>query len=168
MEDTRGKGAVRARDGLLGTRSAGEVDATDLHAGFILSLVVPPLLAPTPMQVVRMATSNAAEDDLRAQEFYNVTVEISFHFDPETDEPHIYRHDVTEGEVEEVLSRPGEDRPGRERSRVVIGQTRSGRHLRVIYVPDPEPSSVFVITAYELRGRPLIAYRRRKRARSKR
>jgi hypothetical protein len=34
--------------------------------------------------------------------------------------------------------------------------------LRVIYVPDPEPDSIFVITAYELRGKPLIAYRRRR------
>ncbi|MDY7034270.1 MAG: hypothetical protein SVY10_20490 [Thermodesulfobacteriota bacterium] len=29
-------------------------------------------------------------------------------------------------------------------------QTRGGRYLRVIYVPDPSPDSVFVITAYAL------------------
>ena len=80
--------------------------------------------------------------------------------DPETDVPHIYRHDVSEEEVEEILRRPGEDRPGREGSRVAIGRTSHGRYLRVIYVSDPEPDSVFVITAYELRGKPLIAYRR--------
>ncbi len=40
---------------------------------------------------------------------------------------------------------------------------RRRRHLRVIYVPDPEPESVFVITAYELTGKPLLAYRRRRR-----
>jgi hypothetical protein len=39
--------------------------------------------------------------------------------------------------------------------------------LRVIYVPDPEPQSVFVMTAYELSGRPLVAYRRRRRRRGK-
>jgi hypothetical protein len=61
------------------------------------------------------------------------------------------------------LRRPGEDRPGREGARVAIGQTHAGRYLRVIYVPDPEPDSVFVITAYELKGKPLTAYRRRKR-----
>ena len=33
--------------------------------------------------------------------------------------------------------------------------------LRVIYVPEPE--GVFVITAYELTGKPLAAYRRRRR-----
>ena len=60
-----------------------------------------------------------------------------------------------------MLLSPGEDRPGREDSRVVIGKTRAGRYLRVIYVPDPEPESVFVITAFELRGKPLFAYRRR-------
>ena len=41
-------------------------------------------------------------------------------------------------------------------------------YLRVIYVPDPEPESVFVITAYELRGKPLFAYRRRIRRKGKR
>jgi hypothetical protein len=72
---------------------------------------------------------------------------------------------VSEDEVEDVLRAPGEDRPGREGSRVALGQTRAGRYLRVIYVPDPEPQSVFVITAYELSGRPLAAYRRRRRRR---
>jgi hypothetical protein len=90
---------------------------------------------------------------------------IRFYIDPETGLPHIYRHEVDESEVEDVLSRPGEDRPGYEGTRVAIGSTRAGRYLRVIYVPDPEPNSVFVITAYELRGKPLAAYRRRLRRR---
>jgi len=88
---------------------------------------------------------------------------IRFYLDPETGQPHIYNHGVNEKEVEEVLSRTGEDRPGREGSRIAIGQTLSGRYLRVIYVPDPQPNSVFVITAYELKGKPLIAYRRRRK-----
>ena len=90
---------------------------------------------------------------------------VRFYMDLETNRPHIYQHKVTEREVEDVLSRPGEDRPGREESRVAIGQTRDGRYLRVIYVPDPEPDSVFVITAYDLRGKALLAYRRRRRRR---
>jgi hypothetical protein len=90
-------------------------------------------------------------------------MDIRFYRDPATGEPHIYNHGVTEDEVEDVLRRPGEDRLGREGSRVAIGQTRTGRFLRVIYVPDPEPESIFVITAYELRGKPLTAYRRRQR-----
>jgi len=77
--------------------------------------------------------------------------------------PHIYKHNVSEVEVEDVLSRPGEDRPGKEGSRIAMGQTRAGRYLRVIYVPDPQPNSVFVIAAYELSGKPLKAYRRRLR-----
>jgi hypothetical protein len=90
-------------------------------------------------------------------------MDIRFYRDPTTGEPHIYNHGVTEDEVEDVLRRPGEDRLGREGARVAIGQTRAGRCLRVIYVPDPEPASLFVITAYELRGKPLTAYRRRQR-----
>lgn len=93
---------------------------------------------------------------------------IRFYLDPETGVPHIYRHGVDEDEVADVLAHPGEDRQGQEESRVAIGQTRAGRYLRVIYVADPEPDSVFVITAYELRGKPLAAYRRRLRRRGKR
>ena len=90
---------------------------------------------------------------------------VRFYVDPATGHSHVRNHNVTEEEVEEVLKSPGEDRPGRENSRVAIGQTDAGRHLRVIYVPDPEPESVFVITAYELQGKPLKAYRRRQRKR---
>jgi hypothetical protein len=88
---------------------------------------------------------------------------IRYYIDPMTDLPHIYNHDVTEVEVEEVLTRPGEDRQGEEGSRVAVGQTMVGRYLRVIYVLDPQPSNVFVITAYELHGKALTAYRRRRR-----
>ncbi|HEV2844150.1 MAG TPA: hypothetical protein VG477_04825, partial [Thermoanaerobaculia bacterium] len=70
-------------------------------------------------------------------------MEIRFYIDPETGEPHIYNHDVTEEEVEDVLSHPIEDRPSRKDSRMATGQTQAGRHLRVAYVPDPEPGSVF-------------------------
>lgn len=63
----------------------------------------------------------------------------------------------------DVLEKPAEDRPGREGSRVALGQTNAGRYLRVIYVTDPAPDSVFVITAYELTGKPLAAYRKRRR-----
>jgi uncharacterized DUF497 family protein len=92
-------------------------------------------------------------------------MKIRFYIDSETRLPHIYNHGVQEHEVEDVLRKPGEDRPGKENSRIAIGQTNAGRYLRVIYVPDPEPNSVFVITAYELMGKPLKAYRRRSRRR---
>jgi hypothetical protein len=92
-------------------------------------------------------------------------MKIRFYIDPETHLPHIYNHEVREDEVEDVLRKPGEDRPGKENSRIAIGQTKGGRYLRVIYVPDPEPDSVFVITAYELMGKPRKAYRRRSRRR---
>lgn len=95
-------------------------------------------------------------------------MKVRCYIDPETDEPHIYNHAVDESEVEDVLERPGEDRAGRDDSRVAIGQTRGGRFLRVIYVADPEPDSVFVITAYELVGKPLLAYRRRRRKKGRR
>ena len=80
-----------------------------------------------------------------------------------TGAPHIHNHHVDEDEVTDVLGKASEDRPGREGSRVALGQTSAGRYLRVVYVPDPKLDSVFLITAYELTGRPLAAYRRRRR-----
>ena len=94
-------------------------------------------------------------------------MELRFYIDPETGFPHIHSHGVEEEEVDEVLASPGEDRPGREGSRVAIGRTGGGRFIRVIYVPDPVPDQAFVITAYELSGKPLAAYRRRVRRRSR-
>ncbi len=74
---------------------------------------------------------------------------------------------MRKNEVADVLRKTGEDRPGKENSRIAIGQTKGGRYLRVIYVPDPEPDSVFLISVYELRGKILKAYRRRSRRRKK-
>lgn len=88
---------------------------------------------------------------------------VRFYVDPRTGLPHIYDHNVTEAEIEQVLGRPGEDRPGAEGARIALGQTEAGRYLRIIYVPDPEPDGVFVITAYTLEGKPLTAYKRRRR-----
>jgi uncharacterized protein DUF4258 len=90
-------------------------------------------------------------------------VELRFFIDPASGQPHIYGHDVTEAEVEDVLSRPIEDRPGTEGSRVALGQTEAGRYLKVIYVTDPAPGSLFVITAYELGPKALKALRRRRK-----
>jgi len=92
-------------------------------------------------------------------------VDVRYYIDPETELPHIYRHGVAEHEVEDVPRRPIEDRPGREGARVAVGRTEAGGYLRVIYVPDPVPDSVFVITAYQLRPKALRALRRRRRRR---
>ena len=79
---------------------------------------------------------------------------IRFNSDRETGLPHIYDHDVSEDEVEDVLLNPGENRVGRDESRVAIGQTQAGRYLRVIYLRDPQPDSVFVLTACKLQRNP--------------
>jgi hypothetical protein len=90
-------------------------------------------------------------------------MKIRFYIDPETGEPHIYEHGVSEEEASEVLHGRGQDLRGREDSRMKLGQTSTGRYLQVIYVRDEEPDSVFVITAYELHGKARTAFRRRKR-----
>ena len=91
-------------------------------------------------------------------------MKVRYYMDPETGLPHIYQHGVSEQEAEEILEWPGEDRPGYNGARVTIGQTLDGRYLRVIYLQE-SLDSIFVITAYALRGKPLGAYKRRRRKR---
>jgi hypothetical protein len=95
-------------------------------------------------------------------------VRLRFLRDPATGEPHIYRHGVGEEDVEDVLRRPVDDFQGRENSRIALGRTRDGRYLQVVYVPDPGQPSAFVITAYDLRGKPLAAFKRRQRKKPRR
>jgi len=90
-------------------------------------------------------------------------VKVRYYIDAGTGQPHIHGHNVDEAEVEDVLVRPFEDRPGRDGARVAVGPTRAGRYLRVVYVPDREPQCVFVVTAYDLGPKSLGALRRRRR-----
>ena len=90
-------------------------------------------------------------------------MQIRYHIDPTTELPHIYQHDVSEREVEAILARPLQDIRGRDDSRIALGQTEAGRYLKVVYVPDPVPASVFVITAYELGPKAKRAIRRVKK-----
>jgi hypothetical protein len=94
-------------------------------------------------------------------------MDVRYYYDPITGLPHIFDHGVTEAEVEWVLARPGEDGPSSGGTRQSTGQTSVARYLRVIYVPDPVGDGVFVVTAYPLTGKPLKAYRRRKRRRGR-
>ncbi len=72
-------------------------------------------------------------------------MDIRFYVDPESDEPHIFDHGVTEEEVYQVLVTRGDDFQGKRNSRIRFGQTLAGRYLKVVYVPDEERDSVFVI-----------------------
>jgi len=94
-------------------------------------------------------------------------VKVRYYIDPSTGLPHVHNHNVDEVEVEEALANRDEDRPGERNSRIAVGQTDGGRILRVIYVRDPKPDSIFVVTAYELSGKPLLAFRRRMRKKKK-
>lgn len=90
-------------------------------------------------------------------------MDIRYHIDPDTGEPHIYGHHVDEEDVEDVLDAPVETRAGRRDSRSAFGLTRDGRWLRVFYVEDAKTDSVFVITAYAPSPQALAALRRRRR-----
>jgi len=90
-------------------------------------------------------------------------MEFRDYIDPESGDPHIHDHGVDESEVEQVMRGPGEDLPAKRGARMKLGQTAAGRYLQLIYVPDEDRDSVFVITAYELSGKAKTAFRRRQR-----
>ncbi len=92
-------------------------------------------------------------------------MDFRYNIDPDTDEPHIYNHGLTEEEVEYVVRHPAERAAARDGAMQALGQTRAGRYIRVIYVPDEDYDGVFVVTANEVRGKPLRAHRRRRRRR---
>jgi hypothetical protein len=81
-------------------------------------------------------------------------MELRFYIDSELEQPHIYEHGVTEEEVRQVLLGRGDDFRGRKKSRIKFGQTLAGRYLKVIYQPDELHDSIFVITAYDMKGKP--------------
>ncbi len=90
-------------------------------------------------------------------------MDVRYNTDPETGLPHIHAHGVTEDEAESVLRRPGEDRVARDGCRSATGQTFAGRYLRIIYVRDAGAGGIFVVTGYEIHGKTLKAYRKRRR-----
>ena len=94
-------------------------------------------------------------------------MELRFWKDPETDLPHIFDHGVTEEEVRQVMSRQGEESPGRDNSRIRLGQTEAGRYLQVVYVPDDVGEGIFIVTSYDLTPKAKRAFRRRQRRKKK-
>lgn len=68
----------------------------------------------------------------RSAEWENESVRVRYYYDPRSRQPHIYGHNVGEDEVEAVLDRPMEDRPGAGGVRIALGQTQAGRYLRVV------------------------------------
>lgn len=92
-------------------------------------------------------------------------MEIRFFIDDDSGEAHVRRHGMQEHEVEEVLAEPLEEGDGESGVRIAVGRTQAGRVLRIVYVPAGDSESVFVLTAYPLRAKPLKALRRRLRRR---
>jgi hypothetical protein len=90
-------------------------------------------------------------------------LQIQFYTDSATGLPHIYNHNIDEAEVLDVLEGTHEERAGRDGTRLALGQTSAGRYLRVIYVSGPVQGITFVITAWELTGKALAAFRRRRK-----
>ena len=90
-------------------------------------------------------------------------MQIRYYIDEESELPHIYSHGITEDDVAEALTNAAEEISGHSGARIAIGTTKGGKHVKVVYVP--EESGVFVITALQLKGKPLRAFRKRMRKR---
>ena len=93
---------------------------------------------------------------------------IRYKIDRETGQPHKLDHGVAEEEVEEVLEATPDDLLGRNRTRIATRQTLAGHTLRVVYAEERTSHGdieTVIVTAYELRGAALAAFRRRRRKR---
>jgi hypothetical protein len=60
-------------------------------------------------------------------------MDIRFHVDPETGQPHIYDHGVTEEEVRQVLMGQGDEFQGSRDARIRFGKTLAGRYLKGVF-----------------------------------
>ena len=87
---------------------------------------------------------------------------IEFVIDPQTQRAHVEDHGVSRAEVLEVLDGPTYDSAANNGARAAVGQTSSGRILRVIY-RRKAPRHVLVITAYEADRRTKKRFHRNKR-----
>lgn len=61
-------------------------------------------------------------------------MKIRYYIDPMTDSPHIFNHQVTEDDVEEILARPGEDRQGYEGARIDSYRSNKSRPVSPGYL----------------------------------
>ena len=86
-------------------------------------------------------------------------MQYKFYTDPETNEPHIFNHGVTEDEAIESIENKAEIKRSRKDSFVAIGRTAAGRTLKVVYVKKID--YLLIVTGYEMSGRELKAFRRR-------
>ena len=69
----------------------------------------------------------------------------------EKSEDHIAKHNVTPDEVEEVLfGRPRLWVPGRQGTRLCLGQTDAGRYLLVVTAQSGE-DQIFIVTARDMK-----------------
>ena len=87
---------------------------------------------------------------------------IRHNLDPSGD-PHIWDHNVSEAEVIQALSNRLESMKGRGTSVIVIGQTRAGRYLKIIYSPDKTGDGIFVVTAFDVPDKQIRALKHRLR-----
>ena len=70
--------------------------------------------------------------------------------DPDGNVRHCAAHGVTKDEVEEAFEDATDADLSRSSGRpIVFGQTRSGRHLMIVY-EQVDPSTVYPITAYDV------------------
>jgi uncharacterized DUF497 family protein len=71
---------------------------------------------------------------------------------------HIHKHGVSEREAIRVFWGAKHRAPAKRGAKMALGQTDTGRFLKVIYKPIDR--GILIITAYDLRGKELKAFRR--------
>jgi len=84
-------------------------------------------------------------------------LKFRFYIDPETSEPHVYKHEVKEQEIIEIFTeRSYFERIRQDGSFEAIARTSSRRYLRIAFRRTEE--EFFIITAYDIEDKETIAF----------
>lgn len=84
-------------------------------------------------------------------------MKFRFYIDPDTNEPHVYKHEVKEQEIIEVFTeRSYFERIRQDGSFEAIARTDQRRFLRIAFRRTGE--EIFIITAYDIEDKETIAF----------
>ena len=90
--------------------------------------------------------------------WHKIWVKINFYNDPDTGEPHIFKHNVTEKEIFDFFSTSSYfEFKRRDISFEAFGNLKNGRFLQVAYRKEND-GSIFVITAYDIEDKEMIHF----------
>ena len=83
-------------------------------------------------------------------------MKIKYYIDPDTNEPHIYKHEVEKAEIMDFFTEIKYfEFIRKDKSFESYGRLKTGRYLQVAYRKERD-NTIFVITAYDIEDKEII------------